>query len=97
VHYRMRGSITAIDSMMFWFHSCADIAASNTQFTASFSYCKDITIRYRQYIAKTARAFMVNSDHRQSQIDVNNVDFYDTTTLWCPSLNPVIGRYGTPL
>jgi len=28
-------------------------------------------------------------------LDANSVDFYGTTTLWCPSLNPVVGGYGT--
>jgi len=40
-------------------------------------------------IAEMARVFLVNPDHG---IDENPVQtmwiFYDTTTLWCPSLNP---------
>jgi len=28
-------------------------------------------------------------------LDANSVDFYSTTTSWCPSLNPVVGPYGT--
>jgi len=43
-----------------------------------------------------ARVFLVNPDHcivENPILDANTVDFYGTTTLWCPSLNPVAGRY----
>jgi len=49
-------------------------------------------------IAEIARVFLVNSHHghdRNPIVDANTADFYRYTTLWCPSLNPVVGRYGT--
>jgi len=49
-------------------------------------------------IAEMARVVLVNPDHgivENPILDANNVDFYSTTTLWCPSLHQVTGRYGT--
>jgi len=48
--------------------------------------------------AKMARVFLVNPNHgivENPILDTNSVDFYGTTTLWFPSLNPVVGRYGS--
>jgi len=47
-------------------------------------------------IAEMARVFSVNLDHcivENPILDAIKVDFYGTTTLRCPSLNPVVGPY----
>jgi len=49
-------------------------------------------------MAEKARVFLVNPDYGVVEnliLDASSVEFYDTTTLWCPSLNRVVGRYGT--
>jgi len=45
-----------------------------------------------------AYVFVVNPIHgiaKNPILDANNVNFYGTTTLWCPSLKPVARRNGT--
>jgi len=44
-----------------------------------------------------AHDFLVNPDRGIVEniiLDADDVDFYHTTTPWCPSLNPVMGRHG---
>jgi len=43
------------------------------------------------------RVFLVNPDHGMGlvenlTVDANNLDFYGTTTWWCPSLNRVVNQ-----
>jgi len=60
-------------------------------FLCSYSFNKNFAI------AEIARVFLVNPDHgiiENPILDANSADFYGTTTLWCPSLNPVAGCYG---
>jgi len=50
----------------------------------------------RSAIAQIARVFL-NPDHGVVEnpiTDADDVDFYGTTTLWCPGLNPIVGLYG---
>jgi len=49
-------------------------------------------------IAEIARVVFLSPDHgivENPTLDANNVDFYGTTTLWCPSQNQVAGGYST--
>jgi len=49
-------------------------------------------------IAMMARVLLVNPDHgvvKNPILYADNVNFYGTATLWCPSLNAVMGRYGS--
>jgi len=50
-------------------------------------------------MAEMARVYLINHDPGIVEISTlvanTAVDFCDTTTLWCPNLNPVPGRYGT--
>jgi len=50
--------------------------------------------------AEMVCTFFVNSQHDHSQkpyARCKTLYFYGTTTLWCPSMNPIVERYGTQL
>jgi len=54
---------------------------------------------HQECINEIARVFFVNPYHgivENPIIDANSMDFYGNTTLWCPGLNPVAGRYCIP-
>jgi len=60
----------------------------------SISVCFNTRIQNNSSaIAEMARVFFVDLDHgivESPILDANNVHFYATTTLWCPSLNLVV-------
>jgi len=60
-----------------------------TTWEQELGYCQDM-----------ACVFLVNLDHgipvvKKPILDADSVDFYGTTMLWCPSLNPVVERCST--
>jgi len=51
-------------------------------------------------ITEMVSIFLVNSHPgtvKNAIVDANDLDFYGTTTLWCLSLNSLVGRYGIQL
>jgi len=66
--------------------------------TAAGNYYILSKVCKRSAIAEKARVFFVNPCHGTVEnpiLDANNVDFYGTTTFWCPRLNSEVGRYGS--
>jgi len=50
------------------------------------SYCRDVARLLGQFILRPSRKLHPRCKY---------CEFYGTTTLWCLSLNLVVGRYGT--